>query len=120
MEEGIWYRRGTSFVCEGREERERQRMSSIHVTEVADWLVLHYAQVVHGPTEGDLDGLTNAGSASFHHFDFVYRLVHAQRNQLGSRKPLPGGGKSIYYNTCTVARLEYIFFVLFFLFYQSS
>lgn len=75
-------------------------MSSVHVTEVADWLVLHYAQVVHGAAEGDLDSLANAGRASFHHFDFVYGLVHAQRNHLGSRKPLPegvggvGGGKS--------------------------
>lgn len=88
-------------------------MSSVHVTEVADWLVLHYAQVVHGAAEGDLDSLANAGRASFHHFDFVYGLVHAQRNHLGSRKPLPegvgvgGGGKvSIHYNTCTAARLK--------------
>lgn len=68
---------------------ESQRASSVHVTEVADWLVLHYAQVVHGAAVGDLDGLANAGRASLHHFDFVYGLVQSQRNHLGSRKPLP-------------------------------
>lgn len=70
-------------------------MSSVYVAEVADWLVLHYAQVVHGTAEGDLDSLANAGCASFHHFDLVYGLVHPQRNHLGSRKPLPGRGEQI-------------------------
>lgn len=71
------------FVCEGRESE------SVHVAEVADWLILHYAQVVHGTAEGDLDSLTDAGCASFHHFNLVYGLVYPQRNHLGSRKPLP-------------------------------
>lgn len=64
---------------------------SVYVAEVADWLVLHYAQVVHGTAEGDLDSLTDAGCASFHHFNLVYGLVYPQRNHLGSRKPLPEG-----------------------------
>lgn len=72
---------------------ESQRVPSVHVTEVTDWLVLHYAQVVHGAAEGDLDRLADAGRASLHHFDFVYGLVHPQRNHLGSRKPLPEGEK---------------------------
>lgn len=77
------------------EEREIvDEMSSVHVAEVADWLVLHYAQVVHGAAEGDLDSLADAGCATLHHFDFVYGLVHAQRNHLGSRKPLPEGEKT--------------------------
>lgn len=67
---------------------------SVHVTEVADWLVLHDAQVVHGAAEGDLDGLADAGRASFHHFDLVDGLVHPERNHFGSRKPLPEGGKT--------------------------
>lgn len=70
------------FVCEGSESE------SVYV---ADWLVLHYAQVVHGTAEGDLDSLTDAGCASFHHFNLVYGLVYPQRNHLGSRKPLPEG-----------------------------
>lgn len=64
---------------------------SVHVAEVADWLVLHDAQVVHGTAEGDLDGLADARRASFHHFDLVDGLVQAQRHHLGSRKPLPAG-----------------------------
>lgn len=64
-------------------------MSSVHITEITDWLVLHYAQVVHGPAEGDLDSFTNARCATFHHFDLVYGLVYPQGNHLGSRKPLP-------------------------------
>lgn len=64
---------------------------SVYVAEVADWLVLHYAQVVHGAAEGDLDSFTDAGCASFHHFNLVYGLVYPQRNHLGSRKPLPEG-----------------------------
>lgn len=85
-------------LCERREIVDQ--MSSVHVAEVADWLVLHDAQVVHGAAEGDLDSLADAGCATLHHFDFVYGLVHAQRNHLGSRKPLPEGGKvSIYYTT---------------------
>lgn len=62
---------------------------SVHVAEVADWLVLHDAQVVHGAAEGDLDGLADARRASFHHLDLVDGLVHAQGHHLGSRKPLP-------------------------------
>jgi len=65
--------------------------SSVHVAEVADWLVLHNAQVVHGAAEGDLDSLTDAGCASFHHFDLVDGLVYPKRYHLGSRKPLPAG-----------------------------
>lgn len=34
--------------------------TSVHVTEVADWLVRHNAQVVHGTAEGNLDSFTNA------------------------------------------------------------
>lgn len=64
-------------------------MSSVYVAEVTDWLVLHYAQVVHGTAEGNLDSLANAGCPSFHHFDLVNGLVHPQGNHLGSRKPLP-------------------------------
>ncbi len=73
---------------------ESERTPSVHVAEVADWLVLHDAQVVHGTAEGDLDSLADAGRASLHHFDFVYGLVHSQRNHLGSRKPLPEGEKT--------------------------
>lgn len=64
---------------------------SVHVAEVADWLVLHDAQVVHRAAEGHLDSLADAGRSSFHHFDLVDGLVQAQRHHLGSRKPLPGG-----------------------------
>lgn len=63
---------------------------SVHVAEVADWLVLHDAQVVHGAAEGQLDGLADAGRATLHQFDLVDGLVHAQRDHLGPRKPLPG------------------------------
>lgn len=80
-----------SFVCWGRE----LALSSVHVTEVTDWLILHDAQVVHGATEGDLHSFTNAGCASFHHFDLVDGLVYPQRNHLGSRKPLPVGSKAM-------------------------
>lgn len=62
-----------------------KRVSSVHVAEVADRLVPHHAQVVHGAAEGDLDGLADAGRASLHHFDLVYGLVHPQGNHLGSR-----------------------------------
>lgn len=79
--EGGWFKEG----C-------RSEPWSVHVTEVADWLVLHDAQVVHGAAEGDLDGLADAGRASFHHFDLVDGLVHAERNHFGSRKPLPEEG----------------------------
>lgn len=64
---------------------------SVQVTKVADWFVLHNAQVVHCTAEGQLDGLADAGRATFHQFDLVDGLVHAQRDHLGSRKPLPGG-----------------------------
>lgn len=74
---------------------ESRRASSVYITEVADWLVLHYAQVVHGAAVGDLDSLANAGRATFHHFDLVYGLVHPQRNHLGSRKPLPEGKQEV-------------------------
>lgn len=91
--EGIWYRRGTSLCgCVTEREREIQWQSSVHVAQVADWLILHDAQVVHGAAEGNLDSLADAGCASFHHFDLVDGLVHAQRDHLGSRKPLPEGG----------------------------
>lgn len=63
----------------------------VHVAEVADRLVLHDAQVVHGAAEGNLDGLADARRAPFHHFDLVDGLVQAQRHHLGSRKPLPEG-----------------------------
>lgn len=71
-----------------------ERAPSVHVTQVADWLILHDAQVVHGTAVGNLDCLANAGCASLHHFDLVYGLVHPQRNHFGSRKPLPEGGKT--------------------------
>lgn len=64
--------------------------ASVHVAEVADRLVLHDAQVVHGAAEGDLDGLADARRASLHHLDLVDGLVHAQGHHLGPRKPLPG------------------------------
>lgn len=64
---------------------------SVHVAQVADWLVLHDAQVVHGAAEGDLDGLADAGGAAFHHFDLVDGFVHPEGNHFGSRKPLPEG-----------------------------
>lgn len=63
----------------------------VHVAEVADWLVLHDAQVVHGAAESNLDSLADARRAPFHHFDLVDGLVQAQRHHLGSRKPLPEG-----------------------------
>lgn len=75
------------FVC-GTPEGARGRLS-VHVAEIADGLVLDDAQVVHGAAEGDLHGLSDAGRASLHHFDFVDGFVHPQRNHLGSRKPLP-------------------------------
>lgn len=90
---GIWYVRGTGLCAWARKSR---RVSSVHVTEVADWLVLHYAQVVHGTAECNLDSLADAGCAALHHFDLVYGLVHPQRNQLGSRKPLPGGKETAH------------------------
>lgn len=62
---------------------------SVHVAHVADRLVLHDAQVVHGAAEGDLDGLADAGGAAFHHFDLVDGFVHPEGNHFGSRKPLP-------------------------------
>ena len=65
--------------------------ASVHVAEVAYWLVLHDAQVVHGAAEGNLDSLADARRASFHHLDLVDGLVQAQRHHLGSRKPLPEG-----------------------------
>lgn len=77
---------------------EGGQVSSVHITEITDWLVLHYAQVVHGPAEGDLDSFTNARCATFHHFDLVYGLVYPQGNHLGSRKPLPEAGKQHQYH----------------------
>lgn len=47
--------------------------------------------MVHGAAEGHLDGLADAGRASFHHLDLVDGLVQAQGHHLGSRKPLPAG-----------------------------
>lgn len=65
-------------------------LSSVDVAEVADLLVLHQAQVVHGAAEGDLDGFADAGGAAFHQLDLVDGFVDAKRNHLGPGKPLPG------------------------------
>lgn len=86
-------RYGGLCACEGAKREEEgggragagKRVLSVHVAEVADRLVPHHAQVVHGAAEGDLDGLADAGRASLHHFDLVYGLVHPQGNHLGSR-----------------------------------
>lgn len=43
-------------------------VTSVNVTEVAGWLPMHTAQVVHGTVEGDPDGLSDAGVPPFHHF----------------------------------------------------
>lgn len=90
---GVRVRVVTSYLVQERYKSVcvAESQESVYVAEVADWLVLHYAQVVHGTAEGDLDSLTDAGCASFHHFNLVYGLVYPQRNHLGSRKPLPEG-----------------------------
>lgn len=89
---GVGVRVVTSYLVQKEVQMcVRAESASVHVAEVADWLVLHDAQVVHGTAEGDLDGLADAGCSSFHHFNLVYGLVYPQRNHLGSRKPLPEG-----------------------------
>lgn len=40
----------------------------VDVTEIAARLVLHSAQVVHGPSEGDVNGFADGRGAALHHF----------------------------------------------------
>ena len=62
---------------------------SVDVAEVAGRLPVHAAQVAHGTVEGDPHGLADARVPALHHLQLVYRLVNAQRDHLGLRKPLP-------------------------------
>lgn len=61
----------------------------VNVTEIATRLILHSAQMVHGPREGDLNGFADGWGAALHHFDLVNGFVHSERNHFGFRKPLP-------------------------------
>lgn len=61
----------------------------VDVTEITARLILHSAQVVHGPCEGDLNGFADCWGAALHHFDLVEGFVDSERNHFGFRKPLP-------------------------------
>lgn len=62
---------------------------SVDVAEVAGWLPVHAAQVVHGSVKGDPHGLPDAGVPPFHHFQLVYCLINTKGNHFGLREPLP-------------------------------